>query len=135
MATRRSRQRRTMVAAVAAVAACGLVAASAASLGGITQGDLGADYSVVASCDTDGLVANWDPTYAATIPDYAVGDVDLSGVAAGCTGQNLKVTLTDASDASLAEEVTTVTGASQTVAFAPVVDAELVEGISITIYE
>ncbi len=135
MGIRSIRRRRALAAGLGGVAAMGLVGASAATLGGLTAGDLGADFSVVASCDSDGISANWDPSYDSSFPDYAIGDVDLSGVDASCAGQNLKVELTGAADAGLGEEVTTVSGTSQTVTFSTAVDASLVTGIAVTIYE
>ncbi|MCH7878243.1 MAG: S8 family serine peptidase [candidate division Zixibacteria bacterium] len=57
----------------------GLIAASAASLGGINTSDLGADAAVVASCDTVGGV---DADYANTIPGgdgSGVKIIDIEG--------------------------------------------------------
>ncbi|MGI9578348.1 MAG: hypothetical protein ACR2OH_09130 [Microthrixaceae bacterium] len=120
-----------------ALAAGGLVVASAATLGGINSGDVGADFSAVASCDSDGIAVNWDPTYDASFPNYSIGDVDITGIAAACAGQNVKVELTGAGNAALGEEVdlAAVTSPAYSVSFSTPVDAELVEGIAVTIYE
>ena len=49
--------RKKLTAILLAALAFGLIAASAASLGGINSSDLGADASVVAACDTDGVTS------------------------------------------------------------------------------
>ncbi len=128
---------KTTAAVLGALAAAGLVVASAATLGGINSGDLGADYSAVASCDSDGIVVNWDPSYDASFPNYAIGDVDISDIDPACAGQNVKVELTGAGGVALGEEIDllAVTSPTYSVTFSTPVDAALVEGIAVTIYE
>ena len=132
MASRRTRGRRTLAAGIAAVAATGLVAASAATLGGITTQDLGADSTAVASCDNNGVSVDYTPAYSASIPNYALGDVTVSGIAAGCVGETLKVTLSTTANASLQQQSIAVTGASETLTFSNV-DAEAVTGVAVVI--
>jgi hypothetical protein len=134
---RRNRPMKTTAAVLGALAAAGLVVASAATLGGINSGELGADYSAVASCDSNGIVVNWDPSYDQNIPNYAIGDVDISDIDPACAGQNVKVELTKADGSSLGQEIDplAVTSPTYSVSFTTPVDAALVEGIAVTIYE
>lgn len=117
----------------AGVAAFGAVVASAASLGGITTTDLGANTEVVAACDTVGGI-DADYVTAFSGGEYKVTGVRLSNVDLACLGQAVKVTLMDGSDASLGE----ATGVSapalpQTFTFATPASAEAVEGVAVVI--
>ena len=125
------------------LAAAGIVGGAtfgfAASLGTVDSDNLGAGNSVVASCDGDGMDVSYSTAYNADGGDssqggYDVTSVDLSGVAAACDGQEITVTLSGASDASLEEEIVTldvVTGAASV--DVDDVNAELVEGVHIVI--
>ena len=97
--------------------------ASAASLGGLTSSSLGADQTVIASCDTDGISMTYTNTYDATTNAYKVNGVVTAGVNAACTGKTFKLTLSDGT-VSLGEFTGSITGASQTVTVSPVVDAK-----------
>ncbi len=133
MASRRTRGRRTLAAGIAAVAATGLVAASAATLGGVATQKLGADSTVVASCDSNGVSVSYAPEYSDSIPNYALGGVTVSGIASGCAGETMKVTLSTAGNASLQQQTVPVTSAgSETLTFSNV-DAEAVTGVAIVI--
>lgn len=85
----------------------GAVFAFAASLGGVTTADLGADDQTVASCDGNGVGVNWStgaasPVYTTdTVAGYKVNDVVVTGIDASCATGELKVTLTGASNAAL----------------------------------
>lgn len=96
------RSRRTILALLGGILAFALIAGAAASLGGITSGDLGADDATVASCDTDGVTTSYTSAYSATgTAGYKVGDVTVGGIADTCDGQTMTVTLTGAADAEL----------------------------------
>ena len=58
--------------AVAAVAVAAFGAASAASLGGLSSAEVGANDTVVASCDTDGVSMTYTTAYDATASKYQV---------------------------------------------------------------
>ncbi|MFP5361133.1 MAG: hypothetical protein ACLGI5_00210 [Thermoleophilia bacterium] len=96
------RSRRTVLALLGGLLAFALIAGAAASLGGITSGDLGADAALVASCDTDGVTTSYTSTYsAAATAGYKVGNVTVGGISDACDGQSMTVTLTGAADAEL----------------------------------
>lgn len=85
------------------------VAGSAASLGGITSTGLGADDVAVASCDTNGVSTAYTTQYnTTTAAGYKVDDITVSGIADGCNGKTMKITLIGASNASLGEVSATV---------------------------
>ncbi len=83
----------------AGVAAFGAVVASAATLGGITGGSLGADTAVVAACDSDGVTVGYTTTYSGGT--YKVTGVTLSGVALGCIGKTASITVSSSGGTSL----------------------------------
>jgi hypothetical protein len=86
---------------LATLAFAGMVA-SAASLGGIGNSNLGADDTVVASCDTDGVNLAYTYAYNTTgTAGYKVVTVTVGGIDNACDGQAIGVTLTDAANAAL----------------------------------
>ena len=94
--------RKKVMAVIVAVLAFSLIAASAATLGGITVDGVGADTELVASCDTDGVTASFTEVYIS--PAYQVETVTIGGVADLCIGEDMTVTLANA-DGSVAVEV------------------------------
>jgi hypothetical protein len=111
------------IAAFGGLAAFGILTASAASLGGLTSSSLGADQTVIASCDTDGVAMAYTNTYDATANAYKVSGVNISGVAAGCNGKSFRLTLSDGS-VSLGEATGSISGTSQSIAVTPNIDAK-----------
>jgi hypothetical protein len=111
------------LAALGGLAAFGILTASAASLGGLTSSSLGADQTVIASCDSDGISMAYTNAYDATTNAYKVSGVTISGVAAGCNGKAFKLTLSDGT-VSVGESTGSISGTSQSVAFTPNVDAK-----------
>lgn len=112
------------------------VIGSAASLGGITGTSLGADDTVVASCDTDGVSVSYTNAYDATDGRYEVGSVTVDGLAAACDGLSMKVTASGAGNASLAEGTVTVptgAGTTATASFSSTPSAENVTGVHVVI--
>ena len=124
---------RVLLGLAAAAVVSGVVVAAAASLGGITSDDLGADSSVVASCDTDGVSTSYTVVYDATDGRYEVTDVVVSGIAVACTGDTLDLTLTDVGHVSIGNGSLTIAGTSETVDVTPDPDAEAVVGVHIVI--
>jgi hypothetical protein len=126
-----NRNRRRVIAAAAAITAFGAVVASAATLGGITGATLGADTTVVASCDINGV--NLAYTTAFSAGQYRVTGVTVSNIDASCATNAIKVTLADASNASLGEATGTVGGTSQALTFGSPVVAASVENAAVVI--
>jgi hypothetical protein len=93
--------KRKTLAIVAAVAAFAAVSASAAGLGGLTGTSLGADTTVVASCDTDGIGATYTTSYNTTSAQYVVSAVNLTGVNPACNAKAASLTLSDSTGASI----------------------------------
>ena len=134
------RSRRTVLALLGGILAFALIAGAAASLGGITSGDLGADDATVASCDTNGVTTSYTSAYsAAGTAGYKVDDVTVGGISDTCDGQTMTVTLTGAADAELGTVTQAVPVAA---AFTNVLDfsseavlSEAVTGVHVVISE
>jgi hypothetical protein len=130
--------KRVILAAAAGITAIGAVSASAASLGGITDGSLGVDSAVVASCDTDGIAVGYTVEYVAAATSYNVDEVELSGVALACDGLDYLITLSGAGGTSLGEQTGTVgltSGAFSADFSGDAIDGELVTGIAVAILD
>jgi hypothetical protein len=125
--------KRTTLAIVAAVAAFAAVSASAAGLGGLTSQSLGAETKVIASCDSDGITANYTTAYSVAAKEYQVTGVQLTGIAAGCTGQAVSMTLADAAGASLGGGSGTVSGTTQTFTLSSPASAKSAANLSVVI--
>ena len=116
-----------------------LIAASAASLNGISTAELGADSTVVASCDADGVDVDYNWNYINGDPGlFDVVSVDVSGIDSACNGFDLYVELGDQSVSLGSGSVNAIDTSSQpvTVAITPTgteVDAEDVTEIGIVI--
>lgn len=133
--------RKTAAIALGVVGVAGLSFASAATLGGLSVGSLGADTSIVAACDTNGIGVGFSNGYVAADKSYGVQTVNLTGVADACAAKNVKVTLADASGVSLGEvSLTNVTLAGTTVdaktlavAFPGAINAASVANVAVVI--
>ena len=88
--------RGTIAGIVAGVTVFGAVFASAASLGGITSGNVGADNAAVASCDTDGVTTAYTTAWDGGDDRYEVTTVSVTGIASpACNGKTISVSLLD----------------------------------------
>lgn len=134
--------RRTILAAMAALTIFASVTASAASLGGVTATTVGANNVTIAACDTNGVASSYVVAYESALPAYEVTTVTIAGIADACNGKSMKVTLVNASNASLSEQTMTVAvdstavpaDTSDDVSFATAnVSAELVTGVHVSI--
>lgn len=106
--------RKKLAAIVLAVLAFSMIAASAASLGGINTSDLGAETDTVAGCDPDGIDVDFTVAYNAATGEYDTASVDITDIASpACDGQTISATLTDSSGATLGSD-SAVLAASQT---------------------
>lgn len=126
------RKRYVIAAGVAGVAMVGAMA-MAASLGGITSDNLGADSSVIASCDVDGVTTTFTVAYDATDTRDEVTHVNVGDVHANCVGETLTVTLTNTAGAVLDTASVTAASGLNAVATSTPPDAELVENVHIVI--
>jgi hypothetical protein len=128
--------KRKTLAIVSAVAAFAAVSASAASLGGLTGTSLGADATVVASCDTDGIAVAYTTSYNAGTSQYVVSAVNLSGVNAACNLKAANLTLADSAGTSLGSATVaslTVTTGAATIPVGGAVSAKAVTNLSLVI--
>jgi hypothetical protein len=133
----RRRRRGILFALLIGLAAFGLVGAAAASLNGLGGQKLGADDTVVASCDTDGVNLAYTNAYDATTGIYRVTAVTISGINVACNTESMSVTLKDNTGASLGTGTAVVNvagpGFAQTVAIAPTASAKAVVGAAVVI--
>lgn len=116
----------------------GTAMGSAASLGGITSSGLGADDTIVASCDTDGVTTSYATVYNTTgSAGYKVASVTVGGLNNACDGKTIEVRLTGASSSSLETVSKTVetdaTATSTTLNFGNSTQAQGVTGVHIVI--
>jgi hypothetical protein len=121
-----------LLALAAGLACFSVIGAFAATLGGVSSDELGADTSVVSACDTDGVGVDYSVVYDTTDGRYEVASVDVTGIDAACSGQTISVTLADAST-NLAAHSQTVAGTTETLTFATAPDAEAVTNVAIVI--
>jgi hypothetical protein len=129
-----TRATKLVLAAVVSCIAFAGVYGFAASLG-MTSSGLGAGSSVVAACGS-GIAASYTSAYASAIPGYAVSQVNLASIPAGCLSKPYKIQLTGAAGAAIGSEMTgtlPASGTTTSVATAGNPDASLVTGISVVI--
>jgi hypothetical protein len=126
--------RKKVLAVIVAVLAFSLIAASAASLGGINTSDVGADATFVGSCDGDGVTATFSDPVVGASGRYEVASVVIDGIDPECVGQRLSVDVTDTALVSLGSgSVDPITAGPQTVTFATPADAEAITRIAVAI--
>jgi uncharacterized membrane protein (UPF0136 family) len=108
--------RRAAVAVLVGGVVFGAVYGLAASLG-VSSKSLGAGNASVSACQSGTLTASYAVSYDSSLPGYKVGVVTVSGLdttsPTNCASKAFRVTLTNSSNASLAE-VTGTTPASGT---------------------
>jgi hypothetical protein len=129
-------RKRTILALLASLAVFASLYAMAASLGGITSDNVGADSTVVASCDTDGVSAAYVTARDATDKRHEITSVTVGGVADTCDGRTLSVTLTDSSGAQIGSgtlSIPTSGATSFAVTTSTPPSAKLTEGVNILI--
>jgi hypothetical protein len=122
------------LAIVGALGTFGVLTAFAASLGGLTSSSLGADQTVVTSCDSDGIALAYTNSYDPATNAYKTSAVTMSGVNTNCSGKSFKLTLSDGT-VSLGETsgTVTLTSGSQVVTLASPVDTKSVAKASLVI--
>lgn len=92
--------RRVIIAAAAALGAFSISLAFAANLGGLTPDGLGADGNAVSSCDSNGVDASYDLSFASGA--YQVPSITVGGIDNACDGKTLSITVTDSGGTVLA---------------------------------
>jgi hypothetical protein len=123
-----------IVAAVAALGTFGVLTASAASLGGLTSTSLGADETVVAACDADGIALTYANGYDTATSSYRTTAVTMSGVAAACADKSFRLTLSNGiSPLSEVTDVVTPTAGVFTVTLPSSIDAKSVAQVALVI--
>jgi hypothetical protein len=128
--------KRKTLAIVSAVAAFAAVSASAAGLGGLTGTSLGADTTIVASCDTDGIAVAYTTTYNTASAQYVVSGINLTGVNAACALKTANLTLSDSTGASIGSGTVAslaVASGAATIPLSTTAPAKTVTNISLVI--
>jgi hypothetical protein len=88
--------RRHIAALLGALTVFGAVFAMAASLGGITSGNVGADNAAVTSCDSDGVATSYATSWDTGDDRYEVTSVTVSNITSpACNGKTVSVSLLD----------------------------------------
>jgi len=109
-----TRAARLALAAVTAVALASASFGAAATLGGVTARNLSAGSAAVASCDSDGVGITY------TTSGSTVTGLTVTGIAAGCSGGQLTVVLSNSAGASIgAGGPATVSGTTVAVTLSP----------------
>ena len=131
-------KKRLLIGAAFGVTMFGAVMGSAASLGGITSDGLGADDTIVAACDSDGVTTSYTTAYNTTgSAGYKVASVTVSGLNNACDGDAIEVRLTGAASASLEAVSKTVESdagsTSTTLTFGSSTLAESVTGVHVVV--
>ena len=135
-ATKALAKRRTLFAVVLALTIFGAVYGFAATLN-LGTDQLSAGNATVASCQTSGSpTGTYSVAYDSGVPGYKVSGVTVTGIDAACATKAISVTLTGASNTSLATIIGTVPvgGGSYAIgAPGPTVSAAAVLGVSVAI--
>ncbi|MFZ9628208.1 MAG: hypothetical protein ACO3C1_02535 [Ilumatobacteraceae bacterium] len=113
----------------------GIIAASAATLGGLNSNSLGADNTSLSSCDTDGVSIAYTNTYDASGQRFQVAHAVISGINSACADKVISVELTGASGTALAlsTPVTLTSSGSQTVEFSVPAVSEDITGAAVVV--
>ena len=122
------------LAAIGGLAAFGILTASAASLGGLTSSSLGADQTVVASCDTNGIQLTYTNAYVAATNSYSTTTVTMAGIDPTCATKSFRLSLSNGA-ALLGETTGTIQagGGTRRVTLAAAVDAKSVTNAALVI--
>ncbi len=124
------------LAAFGGLAAFGILTASAASLGGLTSSSLGADQTVVASCDTvGGIQLTYTNVYAPGTNTYTTTAVTMAGVDATCAAKTYKLSLSNGTTQLGTEATGTVQagGGTQLITLPSAVDAKSLTNAALVI--
>ena len=129
-------KRRLLIAILAGLLVFAGVFAMAASLGGITSNQVGADNTAVASCDTNGVTTSYATGWDATDKRYEITSVTVGGVNDACDGETLSVSLTDSTGAQIGSgsvAIPTSAATSHTVTMSTAPSAQSTTGVHVLI--
>ena len=129
-------KRRLVIAILAGLLVFAGVFAMAASLGGITSNQVGADNTAVASCDTNGVTTSYATGWDATDKRYEITSVTVGGVNDACDGETLSVSLTDSTGAQIGSgsvAIPTSAATSHTVTMSTAPSAQSTTGVHVLI--
>jgi hypothetical protein len=121
----------------AGLAALGGAFASAAGLGTITEGTLGAGTVVIASCETTAPAPalTYTTSYNATSGKYQVSGINVANLDTACNGKTGKVTLKDSTGAVLGVTPNgTVASGALALTLTTAADAETAVGAALVIH-
>lgn len=129
------KRKNIVVAILGGVLSLGVVGASAATLGGLTGGGLGADDQIVAACDTDGITVGYTTAYSAAAQTYQVTAVNFTAVNPACNAKAASVSLRNGATNLGTTNVAGITVASSafSVTLGSPVSASSVNGLSLVI--
>jgi hypothetical protein len=129
------KKNRVATAALVGLVGAGLFGASAATLGTLTSGGLGAGDQVVAACDIDGIAIGYTTSYNATAQTYQVTAVNFTTVNAACNGKAASVSLRNGTTNLGTTNVASITVAASafSVTLGAAVTASSVNGLSLVI--
>lgn len=88
--------KRMLLAATAGTASAGAAFAMAATLGGLTTNQLGADTTVVSSCDEGGVTIDYTTEFDAGEGVYEVTAVVISDIDSSCDDHVIDVSMSNA---------------------------------------
>ncbi|MCU1353679.1 MAG: hypothetical protein JWM05_2888 [Acidimicrobiales bacterium] len=126
-----NRLRRVIVAA-AACALLGMSAASASMLQ-LTSRAVGAGEGTVVTCDTDGVTITYTSAFDTTVADYRTTAATVSGIAAGCSGRTLNLTVRGATGTSLWQTTATVSGTSMNLVASTALQSSAIAGWAVSV--
>jgi hypothetical protein len=128
-----TRRRGRRLGALAGAALFGVSVAAAASLGGLSSIRLGAASAAVTSCDTDGVSTTFTTAYDTTTGKYRIATVTVTGIAVGCNGKTLAVTLSSTGGANVGAGSATVVSTSQSVTVTGSASTDSVQSVAVVI--
>jgi hypothetical protein len=129
-------KKRVLIALLAGFVVFAGVFAMAATLGGITSSAVGADDTVVAACDSDGVSVSYATAWDAGDDRYEITSVTVAGVSDACDGQTLSVSLTDSTGTQIGSGSTAIPASaatSHTVTMSTAPSAEATVGVHVLI--
>ena len=125
--------RKRLIAIIFGLLVFSAISASAASLGGISTSDLGAEAAVISSCDTDGVTVDYTTTYVPGAPgNFEVASVVVTAIDPACDGFNIDVAVGDGSSELGNGSDVVATGAA-TVAISAGADAGAITEVGVVI--
>jgi hypothetical protein len=124
--------KRILLALLFGTLAYAIAFASAASVGTVSDGGLGAGNAAVAACDSDGLNTAYTTAYTTNV-GYTVSSVNVTGITAACNGKTIQVTVAKNDGTVPASGSGTVSAGAASIAVSPATPASGVGQIFVEI--